>query len=53
MTEHKKLNDNLYRITYENGARVYVNYGEETAEADGYEIDSLNYLVVDEGGNVR
>ena len=39
--EHRRLSDTLVRVTYENGAAVYVNYASEPAEADGVEIGPM------------
>ena len=38
ITRHERLSDTLAKVTYENGAVVYVNYAGETAMADGVEI---------------
>jgi len=49
--EHKKIKDGLFRVKYQNSATVYVNYNEEAEEVDGYYVNALDYLVVDEEGN--
>lgn len=46
MREHVRLTDDLVRVTYENGARVYVNYADADAQADGLTIPAMDYLVV-------
>ncbi|MGN0793145.1 MAG: DUF5696 domain-containing protein [Aristaeellaceae bacterium] len=46
MREHVRLTDELVRVTYENGARVYVNYADADAQADGLTIPAMDYLVV-------
>lgn len=46
MVEHKRLSDKVVRVTYENGMRLYVNYGENVAEADHLTIKALDALVV-------
>ena len=52
MTAHEKLADGLYRVTYENGCRVYVNYTETAAGADGLTVPAEEYLVVSAAGEV-
>lgn len=44
--EHEKDGD-LSIVTYSNGIRVYVNYGEADAQADGLTIPALSYKVGD------
>ena len=51
MVEHKFLTDDLVRLKYANGVRVYVNYGDAPASADGVSVPAKNYLVV--GGGER
>ena len=48
MVRHERLSDTLSVTEYEGGIRVYVNYAEEDAEADGLVIPAKNYRV--EGG---
>lgn len=49
MTGHTELTAGLYRVTYDNGVSVYVNYNENAVEADGLTIPAEDYLVVKEG----
>lgn len=51
MVEHEFLTDDLVRLKYANGVRVYVNYGDAPAGADGISVPAKNYLVV--GGGER
>lgn len=51
--KHEKVQDNVYKVTYDGGARVYVNYQKQPVKVDGYLIEALDYLVIDEEGNVR
>ena len=44
---HKRISDTLKRTEYENGAKVYVNYGETEAVVDGVTIPARQYKVVD------
>ncbi len=43
--EHRRLTDTLVRVTYENGAKVYVNYASQPAEADGVTVDAMSWAV--------
>jgi len=47
MVEHKRLSKDVVRVTYENGVRLYVNYGENPVEADGVSIGALAATVVE------
>ncbi len=44
MIRHERISDALARVTYSNGTVLYVNSGENDAEADGYRIPAMNYL---------
>lgn len=46
MTEHRRLTEDVVRVTYENGMRLYVNYGDAPTQADGVEIGALAATVV-------
>lgn len=43
MTGHGALAPGLYRTVYDNGVRVYVNYGDVPAQADGLEIPARSF----------
>lgn len=47
--EHTRVANEMYRIRYDNGMTVYVNYSEADAQADGLTIPAKDYLVVKEG----
>ena len=49
MMRHEQLANNVYKVTYDNGCVVYVNYNREAVQADGLTINALDYLVVKEG----
>ena len=53
MVGHEKLGEELFRVRYEDGTSVYVNYGSDTAYAKGFHINPLDYLVVDADGGIR
>ena len=44
---HDVLSDTLRRVTYDNGAAVYVNYGIEAAQTNGLTVAGQSYLVVE------
>lgn len=46
MTEHRKLQDNVYKTTYANGTEVYVNYGRQKVETDGVTIPPKDFIAV-------
>ncbi len=46
MEEHACLSAGLYRVTYSDGTRVYVNYSYDHQEADGFTIPARGYQVV-------
>ena len=45
MTGHVALTDTLMRVDYSNGVSIYVNYGAEAAQADGCQVEAMNYFV--------
>jgi len=53
MIEHENIAPDVYRVLYENGIRVYVNYSSSAVTADGYELKPQDYLVVDQGGDFK
>lgn len=46
MEEHADLSAGLYRVTYSDGTRVYVNYSFDEQEADGITVSARSYKVV-------
>lgn len=38
ITEHEKLGDSLFCTSYDNGVRVYVNYGDEARSVSGVTV---------------
>lgn len=53
MLDHRYLNDDVVRITYDNGAKVYVNYGSQEIAIDAVTIKAMDYIVVTKEGDVR
>ncbi len=49
ISEHVKLAGGLYRVRYDNGMTVYVNYNDGEMAADSLTIPGMDYLVVKEG----
>lgn len=46
ITNHQIVSEFVRITTYENGAKVYVNYGETEATVDGVQIGARSYVVV-------
>lgn len=51
MVNHEQLEDDVVRVTYENGTQVYINYRRADVTADGVTIPALGYLV--KGGDAQ
>lgn len=49
MVDHKVITDDLVRVEYANGVKIYVNYGKTDARADGVNVPAKNYVVVGGG----
>ncbi len=47
ITAHDMLEGQITRVTYSNGVRIYINYGETAAAADGISIGAMSYVVTD------
>lgn len=45
INEHKALANGVVRVTYDNGAVIYVNYNSAAVEVDGVKIPEMNYVV--------
>lgn len=43
---HYKIDDNVYKVEYENESTIYINYNKKEVLCDGYLINALDYLVV-------
>ena len=44
---HEIRENGVTVVTYGNGVKIYVNYGSQAADADGYTIDGMSYKVVE------
>ena len=45
IVKHERLSDTLVKVTYENGAKVYVNYADVDARADGATVPAMGWIV--------
>lgn len=45
MDRHDRIADGLFRVTYSNGAKLYVNYGSKAQTADGVSVPAMDYVV--------
>ena len=50
--EHQKLQDNVYKVTYSNGNKVYVNYSQNEVTVDNVTVAAKNYTVVDAAADI-
>ena len=46
MERHERLSEGLFRITYSNGAKMYVNYAASVQTADGVAVPSMDSVLV-------
>ena len=46
MTDHLKLTESVIRVTYSDGSRVYVNYGEAPESVEGITVEGMDYRVI-------
>jgi hypothetical protein len=53
MISHEKLVDDVYKVTYENGTCIYVNYKAEPVTVEGNTVKAKDYLVVEKGGKIK
>ena len=45
MEEHDYLGKGVWRTTYSNGTRVYVNYGKSATAADGANVPAMGWTL--------
>jgi len=45
MTKHERVEEGVYRTTYEDGTRIWVNYNDHAVTLPGMTLDSLGYAV--------
>lgn len=53
ITKHEKLQADIFKVTYQNGTAVYINYKEQPVTIEGNTIKALDYLVVEKGGSKK
>lgn len=46
MTRHEKLADGVYKVSYDNGREVYINYTAQAWSADGIIVPGGDYVVI-------
>ncbi len=46
MDRHERVRDGVFRVTYSNGAKMLVNYGDAPTEVDGVAVPAMDYAVV-------
>lgn len=47
ITGHEIRDNKITVVTYDNGVKIYLNYGSSEAKADGYTIEAMSYKVVE------
>lgn len=45
ITGHDRYDNNLTVVTYDNGVKIYINYGEKPINVNGMTIDAMSYKV--------
>ena len=45
MDRHEKIADGLFRITYSNGAKMYVNYGDVAQKVNSTTVPAMDYAI--------
>lgn len=46
MDDHREIAEGVYRTTYANGAKTYVNYRNEAVAVEGLTVPALDSVVV-------
>ncbi|MFW6021952.1 MAG: DUF5696 domain-containing protein [Halanaerobiaceae bacterium] len=44
--KHEKLDSDIYKVLYENGSYIIINYSQEKVEVDGFIINSQDYKFI-------
>ena len=52
IVEHTELQSDVYRLTYSNGSKVYVNYTNKQVTVDNVTVKAVDYAVVGADGKV-
>jgi hypothetical protein len=51
--EHIQLENDIFRLTYEDGSRIYINYRYDPVIIEGFEIKAMDYIAVLKGGVIK
>jgi len=46
---HQKVGDELYKVTYDDGTKILVNYSDEAVVYEGVTVEAMDYVVEKEG----
>ena len=52
MSGHEAVLADVYKVTYSNGNKVYVNYTSDKVTVDGVTVEAENYIVVNADGSI-
>lgn len=52
MSDHEAVLADVYKVTYSNGNKVYVNYTSDKVTVDGVTVEAENYIVVNADGSI-
>lgn len=47
IVDHNRISDSVYRVTYSNGTKIYVNYNNQPISVDNVTIPSVGYTVTE------
>jgi len=53
MLKHEQIGKDIYKVTYDDGSKIYVNYQNTAVKIEGIQIKAVDYTVVDREGNIR
>ncbi len=45
MIEHKIVKENVVRVTYSDGSKIYINYNNSVQNVDGITVNGLDYII--------
>lgn len=45
--------ENISKVTYENGCKLLINYSDKNTEIDGFTVKAKDYVILDEKGAVK
>jgi len=50
--KHEMIDKGVYKVTYEDGSKVYVNYNQDSVYVENHQIEGMDYIVVNKEGKV-